>query len=200
MSQTRRLALAATALAFAAALPTSAHAQDDTMGPSRVSIEGFLAQYQFDTPGGDREGLGGVGVRAMLGRGDVTGTLNSFFQRAKAGVFLVYTAEKNNVSTMNFGGQADFPLFAAPVASGYLDPFFSLGLGGFRTKIDVPSGTGVPEGFSATSTDFAVTPAIGTLIPLTGAIKFRGDIRDVIIFGDERTNNFLFEGGISVGF
>jgi hypothetical protein len=37
-------------------------------------------------------------------------------------------------------------------------------------------------------------------VPLTGAIKFRGDIRDVIVFGDERTNNFVFEGGISVGF
>ena len=200
MSQTRRIALAATAFALAAALPARAEAQDDTMGPSRVSIEGFLAQYQFDNPGGDRIGVGGVGVRAMLGRGDVTGTLNNFFQRAKAGVFLVYTAEQDAVSTLNFGGQADFPLFAAPVASGYLDPFLSLGLGGFRTKIDVPSGTGVPEGFSATSTDFALTPAIGTLIPLTGAIKFRGDIRDVIIFGDKTTNNFLIEGGISIGF
>jgi hypothetical protein len=48
----------------------------------------------LDVPGGDREGLGGVGIRAMLGRGDVTGTLNNFFQRAKAGVFLVYTADQ----------------------------------------------------------------------------------------------------------
>jgi hypothetical protein len=199
MSQTRRIALLASAFALFAA-PTRAQAQDDTMGPSRVSVEGFLAQYMFDNPGGDRENIGGVGARLMFGRGDVTGTLNNFFNRAKAGVFLVYTAEQEAVSTFHFGGQADFPIFAAPVASGYLDPFFSLGLGGFRTKIDVPSGTGVPEGFSATSTDFAFTPAIGTLIPLTGAIKFRGDIRDVIVFGDETTNNFVFEGGISVGF
>jgi len=199
MSQTRRIALLASAFALFAA-PTRAQAQDDTMGPSRVSVEGFLAQYMFDNPGGDRENIGGVGARLMFGRGDVTGTLNNFFNRAKAGVFLVYTAEQEAVSTFHFGGQADFPIFAAPVARGYLDPFFSLGLGGFRTKIDVPSGTQVPAGFSATSTDFALTPAIGTLIPLTGAIKFRGDIRDVIIFGDDRTNNWVFEGGISVGF
>lgn len=199
MSQTRRIALLASAFALFAA-PTRVQAQDDTMGPSRVSVEGFLAQYMFDNPGGDRENIGGVGARLMFGRGDVTGTLNNFFNRAKAGVFLVYTAEQEAVSTFHFGGQADFPIFAAPVASGYLDPFFSLGLGGFRTKIDVPSGTQVPAGFSATSTDFALTPAIGTLIPLTGAIKFRGDIRDVIIFGDDRTNNWVFEGGISVGF
>lgn len=199
MSQTRRIALLASAFALFAA-PTRVQAQDDTMGPSRVSVEGFLAQYMFDNPGGDRENIGGVGARLMFGRGDVTGTLNNFFNRAKAGVFLVYTAEQEAVSTFHFGGQADFPIFAAPVANGYLDPFFSLGLGGFRTKIDVPSGTQVPAGFSATSTDFALTPAIGTLIPLTGAIKFRGDIRDVIIFGDDRTNNWVFEGGISVGF
>lgn len=200
MSQTRRIALFASAFALLAA-PAHLEAQyDNTMGPSRVSVEGFLAQYMFDVPDGDRENVGGVGARLMFGRGDVTGTLNNFFNRAKAGVFLVYTAEQEAVSTFHFGGQADFPIFAAPVANGYLDPFLSLGLGGFRTKIDVPAGSQVPAGFSATSTDFALTPAIGTLIPLTGAIKFRGDIRDVIIFGDERTNNFVFEGGISVGF
>ena len=198
MSQTRRLALAATALALAAALPGRVHAQDDTMGPSRISIEGYLAHYSLDGGGGsfgdDRVNIGGVGVRAMLGRGDVTGTLNNFFQRAKAGVFFTYTASQEGFSTQHFGGQADFPLFAAPVASGYLDPFFSLGIGGFRFSTDNAAGETVSE------TDIAFTPAIGTLIPLTGAIKFRGDIRDVIVFGKETTNNFVLEGGISVGF
>jgi len=193
MSQTRRIALLASAFALYAA-PTRVHAQDDTMGPSRVSIEGFLAQYMFDNPGGDREGIGGVGVRAMLGRGDVTGTLNNFFQRAKAGVFLVYTADQKDVSTLHFGGQADFPLFAAPVLNGYVDPFFSLGAGAFRVSQEL-TGSG-----DRVFTDLAVTPAIGALFPLTGAIKFRGDIRDGIVFGDDRTNNFVFDGGISVGF
>src|SRR5687767_5220517 len=190
MSQTRRIALLASAFALFAT-SSRVHAQDDTMGPSRVSIEGFLAQYMFDNPGGDREGIGGVGVRAMLGRGDVTGTLNNFFQRAKAGVFLVYTADQKDVSTLHFGGQADFPLFAAPVLNGYVDPFFSLGAGAFRVSQEL-TGSG-----DRVFTDLAVTPAIGALFPLTGAIKFRGDIRDVIVFGDDRTNNFVFEGGIS---
>jgi hypothetical protein len=194
MSQTRRIALLVSTFALCAAVPARVQAQDDNMGPSRIFIEGFLAQYMLDIPDGDREGIGGVGVRAMLGRGDVTSTLDNFFQRAKAGVFLVYTADQKDVSTFHLGGQADFPLFAAPVLSGYVDPFFSLGAGAFRVSEEL-SGSG-----DRVFTDFALTPAIGALFPLTGAIKFRGDIRDVIVFGDETRNHFDFEGGISIGF
>jgi len=205
MNRTRQIGLVAGAIALlGATTAVRAGAQDtpdQSMGPSRVSIEPYLAHYFLDDPtGGDREGLGGVGVRAMLGRGAVVGGMNTFFTRARAGVFITYTAEQNNFSTFHFGGQAEVPLFAAPVGGGYLDPFVSLGLGAFRTKIDVPAGTGVPAGFSATNTDIALTPGIGTLVPLFGAIAFRGDIHDVIVFGDETSNNWEFEGGISIGF
>ena len=198
MSQTRRIALLVSTFALCAAVPARVQAQDDNMGPSRISIEPYLAQYSLAGGGGsfgdDRVNIGGVGVRAMLGRGDVTGTLDNFFRRAKAGLFFTYTASQEGFSTQHLGGQADFPIFAAPVASGYVDPFISLGLGGFRFSTDNEAGETVSE------TNFALTPAIGALFPLTGAIKFRGDIRDAIIFGDETTNNFLFEGGISIGF
>src|SRR5215207_10014093 len=85
-----------------------AHAQDvedQSMGPSRVSIEPYLSHIFFDNPVGDNEGLGGVGVRAMLGRGAVVGGMNTFFTRARAGVFLTYTAEQTDfdVSTFHFG-------------------------------------------------------------------------------------------------
>src|SRR5215207_7334544 len=105
MSQTRRIALLASAFALCAAVPVRVQAQDDNMGPSRIFIEGFLAQYMLDIPDRDREAIGGVGVRAMLRRGDVTSTLDNFFQRAKAGVFLVYTADQKDVSTFHLGGQ-----------------------------------------------------------------------------------------------
>ena len=200
MNRTRQIRLVAGAVALlCATTAVRASAQettDQSMGPSRVSIEPYLAHYFFDA-GDDREGLGGVGVRAMLGRGAVVGGMNTFFTRARAGIFFTYTAKQTDadVSTFNFGGQAEVPLFAAPVANGYLDPFISLGAGMFRTSADI-AGPG-----DRTFSDFALTPGAGTLIPLFGAIAFRGDIRDVIIFGDpDTTNNFVFEGGISIGF
>jgi Outer membrane protein beta-barrel domain len=198
----RRLAVLTSALALLAATSARrAQAQEEqTMGPSRISIEGYLTEYSFDVPNGDRNSMGGVGVRAMLGRGDVTKSMKGLFNRARAGVFLTYTGEQDNVKTWHVGGQADIPLFAAPVVNGYVDPFVSLGLGGFHTSLDVPASTEIPNGFSATSTDFALSPGIGSLFPLFGAIALRGDIRDVIIFGDNTTNNWEFSGGLSVGF
>jgi hypothetical protein len=197
----RKISGVAAIAAAIALLSVPARAQDPydrTMqGPSRVAVEGFLAQYWVDNPIGDRQGVGGVGVRAMFGRGAVTGAINTFFSRARAGVFVVYTAEQeeNDISTFHFGGQAEAPLFAAPIVGGYLDPFVSLSAGAFRTSQDL-----VGPGDRAT-TNFALTPGVGTLIPLFGAIAIRGDIRDVIVFGEGDTaNNFVVEGGISIGF
>ena len=91
--------------------------------------------------------------------------------------------------------RGDFPLFVTPATAGfYLDPFLSLAIGGIHTSVDAGGGTNL------TSNDFALTPAIGTLIPITGEIKFRGDLRDAITFGDKTRNNFIAEGGISIGF
>ena len=182
-----------------------AHAQDsyDPMSPSRYTLELYLAQYSIDNPvpGEGREGVGGFGARLMFGRGDATKVVSSFFNRARAGVFATYTAKKNFVSTLHAGGQADFPLFAAPVVNGFLDPFVSLGAGVFRSSIDDEAfGPTVPAGFSASNSSFAVTPAVGTLIPITGSIKFRGDLRDVIVFESGTNHNFVAEGGISIGF
>jgi hypothetical protein len=191
------------ALASAVALlavPGQLRAQDPMdptlQGPSRVAIEPFLAQYFFDVPNGDYEAIGGVGVRAMVGRGDVTRTLNTFFSRARAGVFLVYTSGQtdSDVSTFHFGAQGEAALFQAPVANGFLDPFISLSLGALHSSVDAEG-----EG-DLSATDFALSPGVGTLIPLFGAVAIRGDIRDVIVFGDNTTNNFVFEGGVSIGF
>jgi hypothetical protein len=170
--------------------------EDQSMGPSRVSIEPFLSHIFFDNPVGDNDGLGGIGVRAMVGRGAVVGGMNTFFTRARAGVFLTYTAEQTDfdISTFHFGGQAEVPLFAAPVGGGYLDPFISVGAGMYRSSQPVEGGG------DRTFSDFALTPGAGTLIPIFGAIAIRGDVRDVIIFGDKTTNNFALEGGLSIGF
>jgi hypothetical protein len=185
------------------AAPGQLRAQDPMdptlQGPSRVAIEGFLAQYWFDGLGGDRVGIGGIGLRAMVGRGAVPGALRTFFNRARAGIFVVYTADQddNNVSTFHYGAQAEVPLFPAPVARGFLDPFVSLSAGLFRASADAPANSGADD---LSSTDFALSPGAGTMIPLFGAVAIRGDIRDVIVFGEETSNNFVLEGGISIGF
>ncbi|HET7456232.1 MAG TPA: hypothetical protein VFJ74_01170 [Gemmatimonadaceae bacterium] len=192
-------AATAAAAVFAAPLAT-AHAQEattTTAPASRFAVELYLAQYSVETEASSRTGLGGFGARVMFGHSDATNVLRTFFNRARAGAFITYTAKQkeNDVATTHVGAQADFPLLATPM-NGYLDPFVSLGAGVFHA-----STTGSVAGTNTTSNDFALTPAVGTLIPITGAISFRGDLRDVVIFGQNKTtNNFLAEGGISIGF
>ena len=181
------LATAAAAALAATAPVAAARAQDVASG--RVTVEPYLAQYSIDN-GDGHTGIGGFGARVMFGHADATRALSTFFQRARAGVFFTYTSEQKGASTFHAGGEGDFPLFNAPIAGGFLDPFVSLGAGVFHFGYD---GGGK-------SNDFALTPAAGTLIPITGSIKLRGDIRDVIIFGDNTTNNLALEGGISIGF
>ena len=191
---------AAAAIAFTPL--AAAHAQESPNAnslqrPSRYALELYLAQYSVETEASSRSGLGGFGARVMFGHSDVTRTISSFFSRARAGAFLTYTAKQknNDVATTHVGGQVDFPILSAPL-NGYLDPFVSLGAGVFHA-----SATGPTSGTNTTSNDFALTPAAGTLIPITGSIAFRGDLRDVIIFGQSKTtNNFVAEGGISIGF
>jgi len=202
MTSLSKLYCAAAALASLAPIAT-ARAQSDLQNPSRFAVEPYLAEYSFDNGGnnGGRTGIGGFGVRVMFGHSDATKTLSTFFNRARAGAFVTYTSEQKYYSTTHFGVQGDFPLFAAPTNGGWLDPFASLRAGVFHTAINRAAfGSSLPPGFNPTQNKFALTPAVGTLIPITGSIKFRGDIGDVVVFGDNTTQNFVLEGGISIGF
>ncbi len=201
--KTRLFALMASAALVGA--PVALHAQTtmDGTGPSRFTVDLQLAQYSLESDVADqRTGVGGVAARVMFRRGDVANALNTLFYRARFGGYLVYTAEQkdNDVRSFNFGAQADFPLFAMPVANGFLDPFVSLGAGLFNTRARVAGGVTAPEGTAYSSTDFVLTPGIGTMIPITGGLRFRGDIQDAIVFGGETNNNWLLAGGISIGF
>jgi hypothetical protein len=193
----------ATAIVAVVAPLAAAHAQMDTQNTSRFAVEPYLAEYSFDNGGSNsgRTGIGGFGVRVMFGHSDATKTLSTFFNRARAGAFVTYTSEQKYYSTTHFGVQGDFPLFAAPTNGGWLDPFVSVGAGVFHTAINrAVFGNSLPAGFNPTQNKFALTPAVGTLIPIAGQIKFRGDLRDVVVFGDNTTQNFVAEGGISIGF
>lgn len=194
----RSFALCA-AVAFLAAPLAAAHAQGDNMNgtPSRFTLEGYLAQYWLDTDASNgSNAAGGVGVRLMLGHSDATKVASSLFNRARAGAYFTYTGEQgdDDVTSWQLGGQFDFPLLVRPMS--YLDPFLSLGAGVLHSSRNNPDVSGT----SVSSSDFALIPAIGTLIPITGSIGFRGDLLDTIVFGNSTTNNFGIQGGINIGF
>ena len=195
MSTMRSIAasLAAVALTSAAAAG-GAGAQDTPAGvqPYRFTVAGHLTQMQYDR-GGDasRAALGGYGVRVMFNRSDPAKTLRSLFDRASVGAFANFSTSQNNVeSTQHFGVQGDVALLNAPTARGLLDPFVSLGIGALR------------ENLERGDADFnvALTPAIGTRIPLFSGIGFRGDVRLPVVFGEDTRVHPSIEGGVYLSF
>jgi hypothetical protein len=198
MPNVRKVAALAGALTLLTVPVSQAAAQDQPLGirPTRFTAEVYLAQYSLDNAGADggRAGLGGFGGRLMFNRSAASDALRTFFTRASGGVFATYTTQDES-STLHYGVQGDVALFPAPVARGFLDPFVSLGVGGFRSSANNPLGEG-----SVVNTDFAITPAAGTRVPLFSGISFRGDLRAPIIFGESTSVNFVAEGGLSLSF
>ena len=196
----RAVAAACAAAAIFAATP--ARAQDGTarVESETTSLEIFATHYWLDDQGtGTRPELGGAGARLMTNLGRVTRSNNTWFTRSSLGVFGVYTAkQKDNDSTSwHVGGELDAVLLPSPVAT-VLDPFLSVGAGAFHTRLKVGTLLGGEE--TVTNTDFALTPGAGTYFHFTPNISLRGDLRDVIIFGDETTHNFEASAGISLNF
>jgi hypothetical protein len=195
MRNARHLVLA-TGLVLAAAPLATIAAQDTptSVRPYRFTAEGYLANYWLDRGGSlDRASVGGYGIRVMFNRSDASRVARSFFDRASVGAYATFTAEQDEVSTQNIGGQLDIDLFPAPIARGFLDPFVSVGAGMIRSDTDVAGG--------ASSTDFVFTPAAGTRIPFFSGIGFRGDLRLPLVFSDGDTRlHFLAEGGIYISF
>jgi hypothetical protein len=199
MSRSSKLILGAIALA---STPVVALAQQaaDPYNPSRFQVEPYLSQSWAKSDATDKyEGLGGFGVRVIFGHSTASDVVSTFFNRAQAGAYLTYSSGDNSAKLFHYGVEADFPLLAAPRVAdpGFrIDPFIGVGLGIFHTSVDNPGNPGT----NITSNDFAFVPAAGILLPITGEIKVRGDLRDAIVFGDKTTNNFTLEGGISIGF
>ena len=200
---TRRPVLAAAALTagLAALAPSLAAAQDTPVGvrPYRFTVQGLLSQsyLQDDLVGGDKNTFGGYGVRVLFNRSTPAATLRSFAERASVGAFLVASSGQGrlDVATLHYGVQADVSILPRPAARGTLDPFFSLGLGAFRTTFGPRTGTG-----DITNTDLAVTPAIGTRLSLLQGFGLRGDLRGPIVFGNSTTVNAVAGGGVFISF
>jgi hypothetical protein len=195
----RRTAALGAALA---ALPAIAHAQTSTDGgqPYRFTVEGYLAQYWLDNGVADKQGLGGFGGRLMFNRSTPARAVRTLADRATVGVFATYTTGQGDpeVSTLHAGAEVDASLFGAPIASGFLDPFVSIGAGFYRVSADLPATTGSND--RRVRTDFALTPAAGTRVPFFNGIGARGDLRLPIIFGNTTSVNFVAEGGLYVSF
>jgi hypothetical protein len=183
-------AVAAGLLAIGAA-PAGAQETPTGVQPYRFTVEGYLANYWLDRgeAAGSRASVGGYGARVMFNRSTASAVARTFFQRASAGVYGTFTTKQNGVSTQNIGGQVDASLFPTAIAAGRLDPFLSLGAGGYRIA-------GGPDN----KTNFVLTPAVGTRIPFFSGIGFRGDLRAPIVFGTDAQVNFLAEGGVYVSF
>ena len=201
MSKIRLSALVLPAAFLFAAPVARAQSTTPASESESSSLEIYAAHYWLDAQGsGSRPTLGGVGGRLMttFGRHDRTTGGGSWYTRSAFGVFATYTAKQNDnqVTTIHYGAQVDAQLLPMPLAH-VLDPFVSLGVGGFRTKVD---NAGLLGGESVTNTDLAITPALGSHFRLTPNIAIRGDLRDVIIFGDKTTNNYVAEGGLSLSF
>ena len=192
-------ALALTGILVAAPLARAA-AQDTPVGvrPYRFTIEGLVSEGYFNDniTGGGKSALGGYGARVLFNRSTPAATLRSFAERASVGAFIVHTGKQGDfgLSTTHFGVQADVSMLPRPAYRGTLDPFFSLGVGGFRRKVSI-AGVG-----DASSTDLAVTPAIGTRFSLVQGFGFRGDLRVPIVFGDNTGVGAVAEGGVFLSF
>ena len=192
MRTIRPLAAAVAAGVFALqAAPAAAQDSGTGVQPYRFTVEGYLANYWLDRgeAAGSRASVGGYGARVMFNRSTASTVARTFFGRASAGAYGTFTAKQNGVSTQNIGVEVDASLFPTAIAAGRLDPFVSLGAGGYRIA-------GGPDN----KTNFVLTPAAGTRIPFFSGIGFRGDLRLPIVFGSDTQVNVLAEGGVYVSF
>ena len=194
-----RLALSAAVLAL---VPLGrARAQDTPVGerPYRFTIEGLVAESYLNDKlvGDDKNSFGGYGARVLFNRSTPAAALRSLADRASVGAFFVASSGQGalDVATLHYGVQADVSMLPRPAFRGTLDPFFSLGVGAFRSTVASPAGTG-----DIKNTDLAVTPAIGTRFSLIQGFGFRGDLRAPIVFGSSTTVNAVAEGGVFLSF
>ncbi len=187
---------------LAIAVPRDAEAQGlDRRAHGWLTIDGFLSSYQIESLVDDsRRPLAGGGLRVMFSARTLTGLDAGFLERSALGAFLIYTPTRDNLRTWHFGGQVDHRLLGTPIG-GLLDPLVSLGAGAIR--MDSPSGPEIMgfDGEPTVSETFAtLVPGIGARLRVARGVALRADVRNVIIFGNQTTNNWELAGGLSLLF
>jgi hypothetical protein len=185
------------ALAVVALAPRRAAAQREEVR----TLEVFAARYALDDRvGTNKQNLDGFGVRFMYDRRDPTRPAASFLDRARGGAFATYTAKQGspNLSTLHVGLQTDLSFLQNPLG-GVLDPFFSFGLGIFRTSRENVVTT-TRAGKRIVESSFSFVPGLGTRIGFGDRLGARVDVRAPFLFGTSSTANFVGEGGLYVNF
>ena len=180
-------------------LGTSAGAQN--LGPFRqfLAIEPYYARSVFDAgPDADRVGANGYGGRLWVNLAPFAGPHRTLISKGALAFFATYTPDQEgrNATVLHYGVQHDAFFLHTPIAKA-IDPFLSVGAGGFRVK----SG-------GSSSTDFAFSAGGGIRVPVPNRFQLRFDARDAMIFGSrtgtggsKRTaHNFEFLGAVGITF
>jgi hypothetical protein len=165
------------------------------------TVEAYAARYALDNRvGTSKQNLDGFGLRLMYERRDPTRPAASFLDRTRGGAFATYTAKQGspNLSTLHIGLQTDLSFLQNPLG-GVIDPFFSFGIGIFRSSRENLV-TSTRAGKRIVESDFALTPALGTRVGLLDRFGARLDLRMPFLFGTSATANFVGEGGVYFSF
>jgi hypothetical protein len=166
-------------------------------GPGVVTLEGELSALSLDL-GDERETLAGIGLRAMLHPFAGRPEDGPWWTRTQFGAFVAFTPERDEVETLHYGAEVDLHFVPAHRVARF-DPFVALGVGGFRGR---PAPLLLPPGDEEldTTTELALSPAIGMHVVLTPRFALRGDLRDIVVFGDETTHNAQIAAGVVLVF
>jgi hypothetical protein len=165
------------------------------------TVEAYAARYALDDRvGTSKQNLDGFGLRLMYERRDPARPAASFLDRARGGAFATYTTKQGspNLSTLHLGLQTDLSFLQRPLG-GVLDPFFSFGIGIFRTSRENLVTT-TRAGKRIVESSFSFIPGLGTRIGIVDRLGARVDLRAPLLFGTSSTANFVGEGGLYVSF
>jgi len=165
------------------------------------TVEAYAARYALDDRvGTNKQNLDGFGLRLMYERRDPARPATTFLDRARGGAFATYTTKQGspNLSTLHLGLQTDLSFLQRPLG-GVLDPFFSFGIGIFRSSRENLVTT-TRAGKRIVESSFSFIPGLGTRIGLVDRFGARVDLRAPFLFGTSSTANFVGEGGLYVSF
>lgn len=187
---------------FTSAVPAAVNAQRlDRRAQGWLSVDAFFTAYQLQALLDQQSPhLAGGGVRVLFNAAPITGMDAAFIRRTSVGGYAIYTPTTDNVRTWHFGAQVDFRPLGSPVG-GFFDPIVSLGAGAMR--VDTPDEPAIQRygGEIGVSETFpTLIPGIGARLHVGRGIALRGDVRQVMVFGQELSNHPEFSGGLSLLF
>jgi hypothetical protein len=208
------------ALGACAATPLPVMAQ---LGPPvRTVLEGYVARSQLHrSVAGSPARLAAVGARLLVPVEQLAAAAPRWLaERVDVGAFLSTAAtDARTLAARHYGAQADVRLTSRPLA-GRIEPLASLGIGGFRARLEEPRvarplgaaclapadpgaapgarclALGQPEQAPAVES-FALSPALGARLTLVPGVALRVEARDLVVHRDGPRHNLELALGLS---